>query len=92
MLTPDRLEALRAGAEKHAATGGRVSIFAGELLDLLDERDQLRAANIRAEYDVLELLAEALGLDTDSERIRNLSAVELAHEVREYCVSLRQRS
>ncbi len=89
-LSAGRLIAMRTGAQR--AVGGKVALPATDLLALLDERDQMRAAEIRREYDLIELLAEALDLELDEEdgyRIGNTSAAELAGQLRDRCVQER---
>ncbi len=70
----------------------------GELLTtsqaraLLDERDGLRAALIRQEYDVTEALAEALGMERDplyGYPTGDHTAETLARSMVAYCAGLR---
>lgn len=89
-LSAARLVEMRTNAER--AVGYKVALPADELLALLDERDQMRVAEIRHEYDMIELLAEALDLELDEEdgyRIGNNSAMELAVQLRDRCVQER---
>lgn len=89
ILSAARLVEMRTNAER--AVGYKVALPADELLALLDERDQMRVAEIRHEYDMIELLAEALDLELDEDgyRIGNNSAMELAVQLRDRCVQER---
>jgi hypothetical protein len=89
-LSAARLAEMRTNAER--AVGYKVALPATELLALLDERDSMRAAEIRREYDLIDVLAEALGYELDEDgsyRIGNLTAGELAAELRDRCVQER---
>lgn len=53
------LEDLRAAAENAQAHGARVTTEPALVLALIEERDHLRAAAVRHEYDAAEALAIA---------------------------------
>lgn len=84
---------LRKTAEDGCAHGARhVLIDCQTLIDLLDDRDFVRAALIRQEFDVTEALAEAMGMERDPEYgypTGDHTAETLARSMVDYCTGLR---
>ncbi len=85
MIDARHLEALRQAAEDARGSGdGSVAVPAETLLTLIEDRQVLRAALVRLEYDVVDELAPILGLEPDPAH----RAVVLAQSVRSYCSDL----
>ena len=92
-MDPKLVAGLRETAEAGVRTDSSVLVRGGDLLQLLVERDALRAALIRQEYDVVESLAEAMGMVKDPEYgypTGDHTAETLAAEMVGYCARLRE--
>jgi hypothetical protein len=92
-MDPKLVAGLRETAEAGVRTDSSVLVRGAELLELLVERDALRAAIIRTEYDVTEALAQAMGMTPDPEYgypIGDHTAETMALEMVGYCTRLRE--
>lgn len=96
MLGAVEVADLRRTAEDGIAHGApRVLVDCSMLLALLDDRDFLRAALIRQEFDVVEALAEAQGMPRDPEYgypTGDHTAETMARSMIDYCARLRAAS
>lgn len=92
LLDARDLEDLRAAAENAQVHGARVVADPVLVLGLIEERQKIRAAMIREEYDIQESLAEAMGMTKDPHYgypTGAHTAVTLALEMIDYCARLR---
>jgi hypothetical protein len=92
-MDPRLVASLRETAEAGVRTDSSVLVRGSDLLQLLVERDSLRAALIRQEYDVVEALAEAQGMTKDPEYgypTGDHTAETMAAEMIGYCARLRE--
>jgi len=92
-MDPKLVLALRETAEAGVRTDSSVLVRGAELLELLVERDHLRALLIRQEYDVVEALAQAQGMTKDPEYgypTGDHTAETMALEMIGYCARLRE--
>jgi len=91
-MDPKLVAGLRETAEAGVRTDSSVLVRGGDLLQLLVERDALRAALIRQEYDVVEALAQAQGMTKDPEYgypTGDHTAETMSLEMIGYCARLR---
>jgi hypothetical protein len=92
-MDPTAVAALRDVAnEAVRSQSTRVIVSPDLLLELLGERDRLRAALIRQEFDVVEALAQAQGMVKDPEYgypTGDHTAETMAAEMIGYCARLR---
>lgn len=91
-MDPRELADLRSAAENAAAHGARVSLDPAAVLVLIEERERMRAALIRQEYDVIEALAQAQGMEKDPEYgypTGDHTAETMAQSMIDYCARLR---
>lgn len=83
---------LRAALDNAEAHDARLTLDPAVVRALLDERERLRAALVRQEYDVMESLAKALGMKEDPDYgypTGDHTAETLAAEMIDYCARLR---
>lgn len=92
-MAPSEIGDLRSSAENAQAHGARLSLEPGVVLALIEERERLRAAMIRQQYDVTEALAQAMGMEKDplyGYPTGDHTAETLALSMIDYCARLRE--